>query len=58
MRIFLQKCTKYFATFGSIFKNVTFYVKIALTTFGAFSGKIGLLSIPVSGHTDCIENIL
>ena len=45
------KVAQIFTNLWAIMKNVTFEEKTALATFGQLLGKIGPLSIPVSGHT-------
>ena len=47
----------YLAAFWAIWKNITLYVKPTMATFCQLFNKIGLLFIPLSGHTEsCDEN--
>ena len=48
----LTKLAQILSNFLFYFKNISFYVKIALTPFGTTLVKIKLLLILASGHTD------
>ena len=51
LQFVLQKLPKYLIAYWAIYKNVTFKVKPAVTSFWATVRKFGLLFIPTSGHT-------